>query len=360
MIFIGIDAHLHNCTVAMIDGTLKVNKIEFMTSEELIDTIKNSKSSIIAVDAPYKLNKGFMNNLEYRTKLNPKLKGHFNKKVSEYELSRRNIQPFSTPGDLEEINGWKSWMLKGFELYDSLEKLGYSMINGENIDSANKGFIEVFPHACFVTLLEYIPANKKTDEGLNERIEILKKLGIKNFEMFITGSKDAKSDKLDAVVAAYTAYCTYKKQVSYIGDIREGEITLPVKEIRDKYSYQNKCKVEKVKENMVVNFDSEDVNNHEYEYVHIDSNIWLKHLKSINASPDIYTLLSLTKNEAVNIYVEIISLESNQSIEVMLEPLKNSIYGLKPTKDSKEILKKFWGMEGNKKRYKIIIKSIIR
>lgn len=83
-------------------------------------------------------------------------------------------------------------------------------------------------------------------------------------------------------------------------------------------------------------------------------------MKSINSSPNIYTLLSLTKNEAVNIYVEIVSLESNQSIEVMLEPLRNSIYGLKPTKDFKEILKKFWGMEGNENRYKIIIKSIIR
>jgi len=59
------------------------------------------------VDAPYKLNHGFMNNDEYRMDLNCKLKGHYNKKVSEYELSRRGINPFSTPGGMDEITGWK-------------------------------------------------------------------------------------------------------------------------------------------------------------------------------------------------------------------------------------------------------------
>ncbi|QUI21226.1 DUF429 domain-containing protein [Vallitalea pronyensis] len=237
MKFIGIDVHLRNNTVAIITDTLDVHRIEFMDRKELTHVVKETAPSIIAVDAPYKLNKGFMNDDNYREKLKPNLKGHFNKKVCEYELSRRNIQPFSTPGKIEGVTGWNGWMLEGFELYDALEKLGYSLIHSENINSVNKGFVEVFPHASFVTTLEYIPANKKTDRGLNERIDILKKLGVKKFQTLVTGSKDAKSDKLDALIAAYTAFCVYKKHVCFVGDVREGEVTLPVMKVRDKYRY---------------------------------------------------------------------------------------------------------------------------
>lgn len=144
MKFIGIDVHLRSLTIACIDENLNILKLEDMDTEGLFRHLKVHEINILAVDAPYGLNLGLMNDEEYREKLNPNLKGHYNKKVSEYELSRRGITPFSTPDNLEDVTGWKSWMEIGFNLYDGLEGLGYRRIDSsfENID---KGLIEVFP-----------------------------------------------------------------------------------------------------------------------------------------------------------------------------------------------------------------------
>jgi len=48
--------------------------------------------------------------------------------VSEYELSRRGINPFSTPGSMDEITGWKGWMKTGFNLYSKLEELAKQIV----------------------------------------------------------------------------------------------------------------------------------------------------------------------------------------------------------------------------------------
>ena len=94
MNFIGVDVHKGKLTVANIDKNLNIELIGNMNTQELIEYVKIRKNLILAVDAPYKLNHGFMNNEQYRIELNCKLKGHYNKKVSEYELSKRGIIHF--------------------------------------------------------------------------------------------------------------------------------------------------------------------------------------------------------------------------------------------------------------------------
>lgn len=159
MNFIGIDVHKERLTVANIDENLNIEFIEDMNTHELIGYIKGREVLIIAVDAPYKLNHGFMNNNQYRMDLDCKLKGHYNKKVSEYELSRRGINPFSTPESIDEITGWKEWMNTGFNLYAKLDELGHKELGINKCNGKIQGFIEVFPHACFTVLLDYIPLN---------------------------------------------------------------------------------------------------------------------------------------------------------------------------------------------------------
>ncbi|MDF2614503.1 MAG: hypothetical protein K0S71_2289 [Clostridia bacterium] len=245
--FIGIDVHLKDLMVAVLDEELNICQLASFEIEQAAELIKEAKPRIIGIDAPYKLNQGLMNNESYRRKLQEDLKGHYNKKVSEYELSRRNIQPFSTPGHISKLVGWNAWMWAGFKLYNQIEDMGYELINSKRKDTPLKGFEEVFPHACFTTMLGYIPSAKNTDRGLIERVQLLRNKGIKEVELWVTGAKNVRGDKLDALAAAYTAYLTFKREVSFIGDPGEGEIILPITELKDKYSYSEEYKEERRK-----------------------------------------------------------------------------------------------------------------
>jgi hypothetical protein len=143
MKFIGIDVHEKRFTAACIDERLDISYIGDMGMSEIIEFISIEKPAVIAIDAPYGINLGLMNDEGYRHDLNPNLKGHYNKKVSEYELSRRGITPFSTPGSMDEITGWKSWMKSGFYLYESIEKFGFNRLDDN--EEHGCGIVEVFP-----------------------------------------------------------------------------------------------------------------------------------------------------------------------------------------------------------------------
>jgi len=113
-----------------------------------------------------------MNNDAYRMILNCKLKGHYNKKVSEYELSRRGINPFSTPGSMDEITGWKSWMKTGFNLYTKLEELGYKEIIINKYNNDIQGFIEVAKQIV-VTICSRPPGGFMSEaNSLMEKVEV--------------------------------------------------------------------------------------------------------------------------------------------------------------------------------------------
>jgi predicted nuclease with RNAse H fold len=350
--FIGVDVHKEKLTVANIDKNLNIELIDNMDTQELIEYVKNRENLIIAVDAPYKLNHGFMSNDQYRMALNCKLKGHYNKKVSEYELSRRGINPFSTPGSIDQITGWKDWMKTGFNLYAKLEELGYKEISINRYKENIHGFIEVFPHACFTVLLDYIPSKKDTAEGLKERIDILEKVGFKDVDKILQGSgKHEKTDKLDALVAAYTAYLTYKGSVTFVGDLREGHIVLPTINLKDSYKRLKVIIEPEVITSSVVEGEKTKFSL-SYEYVNVDSVLWLKYFTPLNNSPAISGIIQL--NATDNIRASIRN-EQGESIIVELEPLMNRVDGLKVCKDYKVKLNSFWGSHGDKKKYIISI-----
>jgi predicted nuclease with RNAse H fold len=350
--FIGVDVHKEKLTVANIDKNLNIELIDNINTQKLIEYVKNRENLIIAVDAPYKLNHGFMNNDQYRMLLDCKLKGHYNKKVSEYELSRRGINPFSTPGNMNEITGWKGWMNTGFNLYSNLENLGYKEISINGYKNNIHGFIEVFPHACFTTLLDYIPSKKDTDEGLKERIDILEKVGFKDINKILQGSgKHEKTDKLDALVAAYTAYLSYKGSVTFVGDLREGHIVLPTINLKDSYKRLKVIIEPEVITSSVVEGEKTKCSL-SYEYVNVDSVLWIKYFTPLDSSTPFYNIIVGNGNNRVKV---IITNDQNQYIEIELELLKNRKDGLKVCKEHKTKLKNFWGSHGDKKIYKISI-----
>lgn len=362
MIFIGIDVHLHSLVIAVINEKLKILEVRELNIDEVIPKVLFYKPNIIAVDAPYNLNFGLMNNEEYRKKLAGKINGHYNKKVSEYELSRRAINPFSTPDSIDKTfdrNDLK-WMNTGFGLFKKLKELGFNLLNEENCDEKkNRGLIEVFPHASFTTLAEYILSKKSTEVGLTERCNILEKIGLDGIQDIINNTKKKdKDDYLDALVAAYTAFKIYNGEGTFVGDKMEGQIALPTGNLKDLYKRLKKLVV-KEKTTNAVNIDIIDLGSEfEYEYKNVDSVIWLKYFKSINNAPDISILLDLMNNNDITIPVTIFN-SNNHSIEVILQPIKNSIYGLKPLKEFKEVMKEFWGSHGNNEHYKIIIRRYL-
>jgi predicted nuclease with RNAse H fold len=241
--FIGIDVHLHSVVVAVIDENLNIIEVSNVSFEETINKVEAYLPTIISIDAPSSLNKGLMNDEEYRKNIGRKINGHYNKKVSEYELSRRGINPFPTPDTIEKVRSRNdlSWMEKGFLLFNNLIDKGYMILNQNNLmESMEKGIVEVFPHASFSTLAGQLLQNKNTDEGLNQRWLLLQQLGFNNLDFIMKDVKRKdKDDYLDALAAAYTGYAISIGKGSFIGDAIEGQIALPIRDIKESYKRSN-------------------------------------------------------------------------------------------------------------------------
>lgn len=356
--YLGIDVHLNRLTVACIDEKLKVISIADISIEELDRKIEETTPIIIAVDAPYGLNKGLMNNEEFRHNLKGKLEGHYNKKVSEYMLSMRGINPFSTPGDIDEVTGWNSWMHSGFDAYQIIEKLEYMHMNEVNCNIVDNGIIETFPHGCFTVLAGHIPQKKSTDAGLEERIQLLDNLGFKNIRSLLHGSKHGIGDKLDALVAAYTALMTRKGQVTFVGEIAEGQIVLPIPSEQFKEKYKRQKLVEKQTVTLAQNITEETFNSTQYKflYTNADSVMWFKYFIPLGHACDISRIIDLSNNPELKVKASIMKGSDGKKIEVVLEAMKNRVDGLKVVKEYRRDLVNFWGSHGDKKDYEVVIK----
>ncbi|MCT4634108.1 MAG: DUF429 domain-containing protein [Firmicutes bacterium] len=230
MKFIGIDVHKDGLMVACINENLEILILEEMTREEFYKFASEEKIQIIAIDAPLGPNIGLMDDEIYRKNLDTNINGHYNKKVSEYKLSKMGIRAFSTPKNLGELVGWKSWMKIGFELNDRLISMGYHKISSDRMDNVERGIIEVFPHGSFKVLLGKRPEKKSTIEGINQRKSILEEVGFSDIDKYLLNiSRKLATDKLDSLIGAYTALKIFKKQSVFVGDSLEGEIALPLK-----------------------------------------------------------------------------------------------------------------------------------
>ena len=56
---------------------------------------------------------------------------------------------------------------------------------------------------------------------------LLSQLGFNDIHSNLKGSKHEIGDRFDALAAAYTAYAITKGQITFVGDIIEGQIALP-------------------------------------------------------------------------------------------------------------------------------------
>ena len=113
--------------------------------------------------------------------------------------------------------------------------------------------LEIYPHGAYTVLLKKIPFLKKTLEGRLQRQLLLHSLAVdvpdpmRVFEE-ITRYKVLQGElpleglfsveELEALIAAYLAWkaASEPDEICLVGDSREGQIILPVKELKPKYT----------------------------------------------------------------------------------------------------------------------------
>ena len=137
----------------------------------------------------------------------------------------------------------------GFILHNRSGKLGYEVF--PSTDSQHQS-IEIYPHACFATLLDVIPLPKHSLEGRIQRQLALYDQNInlpdpmrlfeeitrhRLLQGILPVDELYSPGELDALVGAYTAWLAATKpdQITLLGDPNEGQIALPVHELKARY-----------------------------------------------------------------------------------------------------------------------------
>lgn len=250
-IFLGIDptAGRRPFVYSAIDNDLNLHAFNQGTIDDVLAFAAGQRKAIAAICAPQRPNQGLMADEDIRQRVLPTpAPGRWEDyRLADYILWQHNIKIPRTPRDLD---GCPGWMLMGFHLYQRLRELGYREFPDEN---AACQFVEVYPHACYSTLLGIIPFHKNSLEGRIQRQLILYELGLPVMDPMRLFEEITRyrllngvllldplyqPEELDALVAAYTAWMAVTKpnQVMKIGDPVEGQITLPVADLKEHYS----------------------------------------------------------------------------------------------------------------------------
>lgn len=248
-IYFGIDptSGNKNFSYAVLDGHLNLVALAEADMKEMGALLKGQNSAFVAINSPSGVNRGLVKQKLAAEISRPgrSVRGA-DIRLAEYELRGHGIAVAGTPAREEYC---PAWMQVGFGLYKELSQIGFKpyISNG-----AGCQFFETHPHACYCGLAESIPFSKPTLEGRLQRQLILNDKGLRIndgmvFFEEITRFKLMKgilpmnvlytSEQLDVLVAAYTAWLSSNRpdDVTRVGDRDEGQIILPVRELKAKY-----------------------------------------------------------------------------------------------------------------------------
>lgn len=247
--FVGIDPTSGNrpVTYAALDSNLHLLSLGMEDFNEVMAFVAGLPQALVAVSAPQRPNQGLMDSSEVRQRLSPQPRpGRWmNFRLAEYQMRQHRI---SCPRTASREKDCPGWMQMGFTLYRRLEGLGFKPYPEESLFQ----WIEVYPHAAFCALLGQRPFPKTTLEGRIQRQLVLyeENLNIPDPMRFfeeitrhrlLTGTLPYDDiygpRQLDAVVSAYTAWLTgnYPGRVTFLGDEHEGQVVLPVPELKQRY-----------------------------------------------------------------------------------------------------------------------------
>lgn len=248
--FVGIDptAGRKPFAYTALDGNLRLAAVGRGTLEEVLAFTAGQQQAIVAVCAPRRPSQRLMERSEVRDRLNPPPRpGRWmNFRLVEYLLRQHGISSYKTP---PEVKACPNWMQMGFHLYRRLEQMGFQPYPTKK---PTLQWMEVYPHACFCTLLGHAPLHKNTLEGRIQRQLVLhkNKVGVPDPMDLIKGltaqhilqgslptNRLYTQGELDALVAAYTAWqaTNHPNEITLLGDASEGQVVLPVAELKRTY-----------------------------------------------------------------------------------------------------------------------------
>lgn len=235
---------------AVLDGKLQIQVLGKGDLEMSLAVIAGLDDPVVAVSAPQKPNTGVMGRASVRRRFNLDPEGNTwaEWRLCEYELRRRNIRLYNTPSESGEA---ARWVQHGFELFKRLKRIGFELVNSD-VPAGPRSVLEVQSHTCYTVLLERRPLLKKTLEGRLQRQLVLHLEGLDvsnpieiiaefDREHLLQGQLPLDSlhsaEELDALVNAYTSHLTMTnpERVSFVGDRREGLITVPTMALKDFY-----------------------------------------------------------------------------------------------------------------------------
>ena len=247
--FIGIDLSggRHPFTYAVLDESCQLLALSSGEIEEVLAFLGNQQETIVAINAPHCPNLGLVRKKMENKSLTP---GHLrgvDMRLAEHELRECGIAVSPTSSRPETC---AAWMQTGFDFHGKLDAMGFKLFPQE---SSSLQWLETHPHAAFCTLLGKLPLPKPTLEGRLQRQLVLyeQSVGIKdpmNFFEEITRHRLLRGvlpvefiytpEELDALVAAFTAYTAASQpgKVTWVGNKQEGQIVLPVPELKATYS----------------------------------------------------------------------------------------------------------------------------
>jgi len=246
--YVGIDptSSRKTFTYAALDRDLNLVSLADGETEEVLTFLAAQKSATVAVNAPAGVNRGLVRAKIKKEMLTTHQVRGAEYRMAEFVLREHGIAVSGTPAS---VGACPAWMQVGFELYRKLGKLGFAKF--PDADSTHQ-ILETHPQAGFCVLLNDTPLPKPTIEGRLQRQLLLYEQGLRikdpmDFFEEITRHKMMKGiwpvellyqpEQLDALIAAFTAWCAVHKpaQVVSIGDEKEGMIVLPGRELKEKY-----------------------------------------------------------------------------------------------------------------------------
>ena len=250
-VFIGIDPSCgeDSLTYAVLDKDLHILALSQQQLNTVSAFVGGQKSAVVGVNAPRRPNQGLMKKDAVREDLEPQpTPERFTSfRVAEYLLFQHNIRIPRTPAKVADCPGW---MQVGFKLYRNLEEMGFVDYPDQK---EGQSTLEVYPHAAYTVLLERIPFLKKTLEGRLQRQLLLHSLSVAVPDPMLLFEEVTRYkilhgelpleelyslEELEALMAAYMAWkaITAPDEISLVGDRREGQIILPVKDLKPKYT----------------------------------------------------------------------------------------------------------------------------
>lgn len=249
-LFIGVDptGGRKPFTYAALDQNGKLAALNCAELEDVLAFISGQPGAVLAINAAPRPSMGLIRQEQVRQNLPPlHVSGRsLDMRLAEHLLRQHNINVSMTPARKELCS---SWVQTGFDFYRRIKALGF-----QDYPAAEASYqsLETHPHASFCSLLGQNPLPRTTLEGRLQRQLVLYEqgLGIRDPMDFFEELTRHKllhgilpldqiysSEELDALVAAYTAFEAghHPERVMQVGDPEEGQITLPVAQLKPKY-----------------------------------------------------------------------------------------------------------------------------